>query len=193
MEPSEILCDECQAKIRPVVSRELQITASRSMKVHAVGAYNQPLISMILAKSGGNRTMARELGELVWDRSIVRYLNFDMMVPIPLHWMRYAYRGYNQADEIARVISAYSGKPIHNLLRRTRRTPFQALFKGDAKYENVKDAFALRAIDKSLFKNKKILLIDDVMTSGATLKYAAREILQLQPASLEAIVVSRAV
>ncbi len=188
---SHVLCTECASRIRPVVSHELAITATKKIIVHAVGAYDQPLVSMILAKSSGKRTVAHQLGTLAWQRSVVRHLQYDYIVPIPLHWTRYAWRGYNQADEIARVIARNSNIAIEHLLQRIKRTPFQSHFRGDARQENVRDAFELKLVDSSLYKNKHILLVDDVMTSGATLQQAARELFKLKPASITAVVVAR--
>lgn len=190
-EQDSVLCFDCTARIRPIVSHALTITKTKSIKVIAVGAYDQPLVSLILAKSSGNRTVAAQLGELAWQQSVVRHLNFDLIVPIPLHWSRYAWRGYNQADEIARVISKKSDKPIAHLLRRIRRTPFQSYFKGEARRANVANVFQLKAIAKEQYKNKHLLIVDDVMTSGATIKEAARELFKLKPASITVLVIAR--
>ena len=191
MQDSNVLCAECVARIRPVVSHQLSITKTKTITVHAVGAYDQPLVSLILAKSSGKRTAAHQLGQLVWQQSAIAHLQFDYIVPIPLHWTRYAWRGYNQADEIARVIARKSGKPIAHLLKRIKRTPFQSYFKGEQREQNVQGVFQINEIDRSLYKNKNILLVDDVMTSGATLKQAARMLFALRPASIKAIVVAR--
>ncbi len=186
-----VLCMECRARIRPIVSHQLTITRTKSITVHAVGAYDQPLVSLILAKSSGKRTVAHQLGCLTWQQSAVAHLSFDYVVPVPLHWSRYAWRGYNQADEMARVISHKSGKPIAHLLKRTKRTPFQSYFQGEARIQNVQGAFQLQAVDKERYKNKRLLLIDDVMTSGATLEQSARELFKLRPDCITALVVAR--
>jgi len=188
---TQIFCMDCRAMIRPVVSHQLAITQTKSITVHAVGAYDKPLVSLILAKSSGKRTVAHQLGKLAWQQTALPHLQFDAIVPIPLHWTRYAWRGYNQADEIARVICHKSGKPIAHLLTRSKRTPFQSHFKGDARIENVQDAFQLKAIDPSVYADKHILLVDDVMTSGATLKQAAKKLFTLKPARITAIVIAR--
>ena len=187
---TQVLCSECKAAIRPVVSHQLQITKTKSITVHAVGAYDQPLVSLLLAKRSGKRTVAHLLGKLAWQQTAVRHLEYDCVVPIPLHWTRYAWRGYNQADEIARVIAHNSGMPMVHILKRIKRTRFQSHFTGDAREQNVIGAFALKE-KTSLYKDKHLLLVDDVMTSGATLKQAARELYRLQPASITAIVISR--
>lgn len=187
---SHILCVECRAAIRPVVSHRLSVTKTKSVIVHAVGAYDQPLVSLILAKRGGKRTVAHQLGKLAWQQSVVQYLQYDYIVPIPLHWTRYAWRGYNQADEIACVIARNSGAPMVHLLKRMRRTPFQSQFTGEARMQNVGGAFMLRE-KRENYNNKHLLIVDDVMTSGATLQQAAKELYRLRPASITAVVISR--
>lgn len=185
-----ILCDECITRIRPLISYPLEINSSKIMMVHAVGAYDQPLVSLILAKSSNNRTAAHQLGKLLYQRSTVAHLSFDYIVPIPLHWTRYAWRGYNQAEEIAKVIADKTAKPVKHLLRRNRRTAYQSYFKGEDRIKNVHDVFDIGAIQDE-YTNKQLLLVDDVMTSGATLTNAAKVLLSLQPASITAVVVAR--
>ena len=189
---TQILCQGCRAAIRPVVSHQLTITQNKSITVHAVGAYDQPLVSLILAKRGGKRTVSHQLGILAWHNSSVQHLAFDYVVPIPLHWTRLAWRGYNQADEIARVIAQEASVSMAHLLKRVRRTPFQSHFVGNAREENVKGAFQLRSYKESI-AGKHLLLVDDVMTSGATLKQAARELYRLNPASITVLVIARVV
>lgn len=190
LDRSAVLCDHCSRRIRPIVAHMLEVTSTKIMMVHAIGMYDQPLVSLILAKSSGNRTTAYQLGELMWQRSIIAHLSFDYIVPIPLHWTRYAWRGYNQAEEIANVIAKKSEKPIAHLLKRVRRTPYQSYFKGDDRMKNVQGVFRLSG-SPTPYTNKHVLLVDDVMTSGATLKEAAEVLWSLQPASITAIVVAR--
>lgn len=186
-----IFCDTCRNTIKPVVSRVLPITPSHEMKVLAVGLYGGPLTSLIVAKSWSNRTAAVQLGELVWDMTYVQHIPYDVIVSIPLHWTRFSWRGYNQAAEIAQVIGSKSKKPVKNLLRRVRRTPYQTTIDYDKRHENVKDVFELSMSNAGAYEGKHILLVDDVMTSGATLQMAAKKLLKLKPASITAVVVAR--
>ncbi len=189
----EPLCDTCFSNIKPVVSKTIPITDSVDLTVFASAAYRDPLQILILAKNYGNITAATQLGELIWQLTDIRHLEFDYLVPIPLHWMRYAKRGYNQTEEIAEVISARSGKPLVSLLKRIKKTVFQARLTHDERAENAKEAFVLKVKDKDLFKDKTIVLVDDVMTSGATLRAAARQIRLLKPKRIIAVVACRVV
>ena len=116
-----------------------------------------------------------------------------MFVPIPLHWTRFAWRGYNQADEIAQVLAQKRGKPVVHLLQRIQRTRYQAELESPQRKENVKKAFTLRVADKNLYQDKHIILVDDLMTTGATLQAAAKELFKLKPASITAVVVCRVI
>ena len=152
-----VLCKPCADRIRPVVSKELIITATHSMRVHAVSAYEYPLKALILAKAQANRVASIHLGQLIWQMN-ASVLDFDIIVPIPLHWTRYAYRGYNQAEEMARVFAAQSKKPVMRLIKRTKRTVFQSKIPLAHRADNVRDVFTLVSIkNKSQLYGKKIL------------------------------------
>ncbi len=127
----------------------------------------------------------------MWHASVVSHLTVDYIIPIPLHWTRYAWRGYNQAEEIAQVIAHKKEKPLVHLLQRVRRTAYQSYFKGEDRIKNVEGVFSLQESHTTPYKDKHLLLVDDVMTSGATLRQAAQAIGKLQPASITAIVVAR--
>lgn len=186
-----VLCDECRAQIIPVVSHELEITTTKRMRVLAIGRYEEPLRGLILAKSGSRQLISRQLGHLLWSMSHIQNMHFDGVVPIPLHWTRYAWRGYNQAKEMAQVIAYKSGKPLLDVLRRAKRTPYLTYYAADERRCAMADVFSLKT--GTDVRGKHLLLIDDVMTSGATLKEAARELWKAKPASITAAVVARVV
>ncbi len=120
MQKRTVFCDECIPLITPVVSVVLPITKKYSMKVFAVSAYKPPLKSLILAKGRSDIVASRELGQLIWDRTYIKHAPIDYFVPIPLHWTRFAKRGFNQAEEMAKVLSQQSSKPVEPLLKRLR-------------------------------------------------------------------------
>jgi len=187
-----IVCTSCRNKIKPIVSTHLVITAKTSVTVFAISGYYDPLKSLILAKIQSNRLASRQLGELIWQMTPLSNLEFDYIVPIPLHWTRYAYRGYNQAEEIARVLAQKSGKPVVPLLKRNRKTVFQSSLPFEKRGDNVARAFSLNSkIIRADYEGKRCVLVDDLMTTGSTLKGAARLIMRLNPASIDAVVACR--
>jgi competence protein ComFC len=189
------LCELCIQLIQPLVSHRLLVTKSYSILVCAVGAYKDPLRSLVLAKNRSNSVASRQLGQLMWDYTFLKEKSFDYLVPVPLHWRRYAWRGFNQAEEIAKEISRLSSGKIHvvSLLKRTKNTKFQSYLAGVDREKNVKNIFTLRSLKHSLYEGKHLLLVDDIMTTGATLRQAAKELKQLNPASITAIVACRTV
>lgn len=117
------------------------------------------------------KLIARELGGKIaeWD--------IDFIVPVPLHHLKRAERGYNQSDFIARGMKPVLKIPVKsNLIKRNRFTETQTTLSLDERKENVKDAFSLKR--KSKIAGKNILLIDDVITTGATTAECGRLLMQ---------------
>lgn len=123
--------------------------------------------------------------------------NFDYIVPVPLHWSRYASRGFNQAYEMAKEVGLEQSVPVHQIVKRVKRTPFQSSIALDKRQENVAHVFELDARLcqklKSNITGRHILIIDDLMTTGSTVRSVARALLSLKPASLTVMVAARAV
>jgi len=96
---------------------------------------------------------------------------FDYLVPVPLHFYRENWRGFNQAEEIALVVGKKMKIEVLNALTRKRKTKQQSLILDRKEREkNVKKAFTIRKEIGKRLKGKKILLVDDVFTSGADMR-----------------------
>lgn len=95
----------------------------------------------------------------------------DVVVPVPLHWRRRLGRGYNQAERIARPLARRLGLPLTGALVRRRATPPQTALGGAERRRNPRGAFALAR--GSAVRGRRVLLVDDVATTGATLDAAA--------------------
>ncbi len=116
----------------------------------------------------------------------------DYIVPIPLHKNRLKKRGYNQSLLISQGIARETGKPINdtNLIRKINN-PSQTKNTRFERWKNTEGIFDI--VDKSIFENKHILLIDDVVTTGSTLEVCAKLILKCQGASISIYTVGSAV
>jgi competence protein ComFC len=99
----------------------------------------------------------------------------DMIAPIPLFWFKRLHRGYNQASILCDVIAANTHIPQHNILRRTRYTRTQTQLLDKHRRRNVTGAFTVTTDN---IAHKKVLLIDDVLTTGATANECARVLKQ---------------
>lgn len=98
-----------------------------------------------------------------------------VLVPVPLFFAKRLSRGFNQSEILAQKLSQILDLPIANLLLRIKATKSQTHFTKEKRLENVKDAFCLSSLgQKENLKNKTVVLVDDVYTTGATLNEAAK-------------------
>ncbi|HBS48533.1 TPA: hypothetical protein DEO28_01365 [Candidatus Dependentiae bacterium] len=191
-----IFCSECKKSVQYVTSINLKITEKHSLRVLAAAAYNPPVKKLVLKKHYDDVIASKQLAKLILEFSTVKNFEFDFIVPVPLHWTRFSKRGFNQSQLIAKELSRNLKIPMLKLLKRKKKTFFQSTLSGDRKEENVKNAFTIKNFffknPNELIKDKKILLVDDLCTSGSTLKSAAKVILPLKPENVMAIVACRA-
>lgn len=185
-----VLCTRCKNMIVPLVSATIFVNKKYQLSVICVGEYKDPLKKLILAKGHRDYVASHELGQLMYDLTSLRDMQFDIIVPIPLHWSRYARRGYNQAHEMSIALSERLNIPCIDLLKRTRATALQSSVSHTERINNVQCAFAFVS-DPLPYAGKRILLVDDLMTTGATLKTAAQLLVKIAPASLYAVVACR--
>jgi ComF family protein len=131
------------------------------------------------------------------DKTLSAYLalalprgrEFDAVVPVPLHWRKKWSRGFNQSELLARFIARRYSLPVVPALRRRQATAAQAGLTNAARRENVAHAFAVRSRDR--VAGKRILLIDDVMTTGATAAACARVLRRAGAASVTLLALAR--
>ena len=111
----------------------------------------------------------------------------DAVLPVPLHWRRKWWRGFNQALEIARPIANHLGLPLAHVARRHRATPPQSGLSAAAREKNLRRAFTVRR----RVNYQHVLVIDDVVTTGATLTHLASELRENGIEKVSAMAVAR--
>ena len=132
------------------------------------------------------RWMARAGADLVADA--------DIIVPVPLHRRRLWSRRFNQAAALAGGISTCSGKPANPAaLVRIRATPRQVGLARDQRQTNVRGAFAVDAGARAEIEGRRVLLVDDVYTTGATVKACARVLLRARASAVDVLTFARVV
>ena len=115
--------------------------------------------------------MSRALGRTPWFNEI------DALVPVPLHWTRHLSRRFNQSEVLARRIACECDRPVMaRALRRVRRTESQARLVGVQRVENVRGVFRIN--DRKRIVGKRLLLIDDVMSTCATARECSRALMK---------------
>ena len=118
----------------------------------------------------------------------------DVLVPVPLHWKRGWSRRYNQSGALARVIERQTGVKLSSeALRRVRPTQQQIGLSRKDRASNVQGAFKVAADRQDLIHGRRVVLIDDVLTSGATVDACARALLRAKAASVNVLVFARVV
>ena len=161
-------------------------------RIVRLGVFDDPLKSLIHQIKYRNRwSLAEHLADRLYAKPAVKALldDCDAIVPVPLHPLRHITRGYNQAELIARRLAKRSGVKMLLALARVRRTPTQTHLHSKAKrIENLRGAFGLMK-PKAVY-GKRIVVVDDVTTTGATLQSAARTIAQVNPALMNALVIA---
>jgi ComF family protein len=169
----------------------------------AAGVFNPTLRTLIHQyKYHGSSELARPLGRLLWD-ALHRFYgdcSYDLILPVPLHWFRRYRRGFNQAALLLRQWSKLAleqSSPIapipiaDNVLVRVCHTPAQAGLGRKQRLFNLETAFAVT--DHDAVRNRHILLIDDVLTTGSTAQACAKVLLSAGAAAVSVLTVARAI
>jgi ComF family protein len=177
-----VLCFECEMKmprtgfahqsdnpVSKIFWGRVAVKQGTSLFRFEKGSAYQTLLHDL--KYRGNKRVGTYLGRLLGQElKNTLFSECDILVPVPLHRKRLNQRGYNQSEIIARGVSEVTGIPvITNLLRRTGHGGSQISMNRQERFENISSAFSLGRISFDL-NEKKILIIDDVITTGATLE-----------------------
>lgn len=189
-------CPRCAATVGPYTDTSDGCPACREAKFPfdaavRLGPYDGRLREAILrAKQPGGEGIAETLGR-VWAtarRDELLTLRVDVIVPVPLHWRRRWGRGFNPAGAVARGVADILRLPLRPFaVRRVRPTPKQTGMSRAARLRNVSEAFA----PLHPLPNARILLVDDVLTTGATATAVSRTLFAAGAAQVTVAVLAR--
>jgi ComF family protein len=144
-------------------------------------------------KYKGNRSAGQLLGSCLGESLLrtARFKPLDAIIPLPLHPERHRMRGYNQAECIARGCADVIGKPVwKEAVLRVKKTETQTKKSRLDRWDNLAGVFAV--VHPERIGNRHLLLVDDVVTTGASLEACAQAILTASPASLRIATVAYA-
>jgi ComF family protein len=145
-------------------------------------------------KYGDRLDLAPTLGR--WTANAGRELiaEADALVPVPLHWRRLWARRFNQSASLAQAVSAASGVPVlHTALKRVKATAHQVGLSQAERAVNVQGAFRVPPEGKAEITGRRLVLVDDVLTSGATVEACTRALLRAGATNVDVLVFARVV
>ncbi len=186
---SQKVCDECWNSIERI-SRDHPLYAETRSKLLAEGAVIDLVSVFVFQKEGafqhvahalkydGFESVGRELGRRLgmtmkdWD------VNADVFIPVPLHKAKHRERGFNQAERIAYGAASATGAEVcTDAIRRIRYTQTQTQLNSEERKKNVEAAFVINPARLKQIRGMTCVLVDDVITTGATIESCARELL----------------
>ncbi len=187
------ICLDCASEVLSSAS-PLAAQAGAAIKVHSCLEYTPPVRACLKSfKFNGNSSLADFFHRIIRSyilHSGLRKEKFDLIIPVPLHVSRKRKRGYNQSDLIAAGAASSLSAPLKSgLLVKTRNTPPQSGLGKKERSENLRGSFAVS--DPSLVKGRTILLVDDIMTTGATVEECSSTLERCGSSMISALTLAR--
>jgi ComF family protein len=185
---SQRVCEKCWDSIQRV-TRDHPLYLETRSKLTESGVVDELVSHFVFEKEGafqhvahalkygGYESVGLELGRRVGRTMNDWGITADGLIPIPLHKAKERERGYNQSDLIARGISTSTGIPVRtDLVHRRKYTQTQTQLSLEQRRVNMEDAFEIHRSSRPDVEGKTFILVDDVITTGATINSCAREL-----------------
>ncbi len=172
IKPCEICCEDCLTNMPQKVYRKL--VGGRYRVISALPYKDSYKAAILRVKFGKKKQYAYQLAKLMAIKLLEEYESsaFDVITFVPLHAETLKERGFNQSELLAKHLSEFTDIPCEALLKKTKKNKPQHNVTADKKEKNVKGVY--RATDKTLISGKKILIVDDIVTTGFTLAECAK-------------------
>jgi ComF family protein len=168
-EPEKHICAGCDAELPRIESPPPPVSSPFHTVVAPV-AYDFPVDAAIKAlKFKRKLYYAPAFAELLCEACRELPGDIDAVLPVPLHWRRRWFRGFNQAYEIGKPVARYLGLPMVRGVIRRRATPSQSGLNARERARNLRRAFVVRRA----IPHRHVLIIDDILTTGATVRQLA--------------------
>ena len=191
-------CQCCSQPFEGAITQQFTCSNCADREIHfecAVAAYlSRGVVRDFIHsfKYNGQFHLRRQLADWLaaaLDDPRISSRPFDALVPVPLHHVRFREREFNQAAELATLVARPRGIPVLHALKRTRYTSTQTKLDRSERMENLRGAFRVRHTAR--VKERHIVLVDDVFTTGSTVEECSRVLLREGAASVRVITVAR--
>jgi ComF family protein len=186
--PERYICAGCCGDLSRVPAPPPPLTSPLEFEL-AAAAYEFPVVAALKALKFQRKLFyAPAFAELLCMAAAELPNDIDAVLPVPLHWRRRWFRGFNQAVEIGRPVAKHLDVPLVGSVRRVRATSFQSGLSAPKRAQNLRSAFAARGA----LWHQHVLLVDDVITTGTTVRQIARVLKQAGVEKVSALAVARA-
>lgn len=170
------LCKKCENNINDCKNYSYVVKNNIRIKFYSVAYYSRTMKEMIIKLKYRKDFLCGEaLGDLMYKFILKNNITFDEIVFIPMIREDLKVRGYNQSKLLAVEISKKVNLPVKNYLKKAKKTSDQIGLNSERRWENLQDSFEV--VKASSIASKKLLLVDDVFTTGATGFYAASKLI----------------
>jgi len=191
------LCSDCQSTLE-ILSSHTEYRTQELKDLYFALPYRNPLIKN-LTKLFKYEPFVKELAQPLTSLIITHFQLIEkspadladcILMPVPLEKRKLKWRGFNQAEEIGRELAQFFQIPLlNNVLAKIKETPPQVELSDEERKENIKGAFFCQSSEK--IKGKKILLVDDIYTTGSTMEECAKVLKTAGAKEIIGIVVAR--
>lgn len=186
--PERYICEGCDNDLPKILSPPPPVSSPFEFDVAPI-AYAFPIDAAIKALKFQRKLFyAPAFVELLYSAAEKLPADIDAVLPVPLHWRRRWFRGFNQAVEIGRPVARRLGVPLVSNVRRKRATRFQSGLSASERARNLQSAFVVRGT----LTFRHVLIIDDVMTTGTTVRQIALVLKRAGVKKVSALAVARA-
>lgn len=192
---NEPACSRCAASIGPFVENERGCDLCRTesyafSRAYRLGRYHEQMAeTCVRMKHVAGILLARACADIWTERFREAVANVDVIVPVPMHWKRRWARGYNQSEALAEQIAWRLKKPCLRSLVRVRATAHQASLAPSRRRDNVRRAFSARSHRQ--LRGASVLLVDDILTTGATCHECAKALKSAGAAEVAVAMIAR--
>ena len=198
--PASLRCHRCGSNVSREELDETRCIDCRALTLHfstvlPLGDYRDDLRDSVLRmKKASHRVLSRSMASLLWEERCGEIEKFkpDLITAIPMHWSQRLWQGMNSAEEVAESLARHLRVPYGpRLLIRRRNTEPQSRLSRTRRFENVRNAFRISKC--YVLHQTRILLVDDILTTGATCSEAARMLKGAGAAEVGVTVVAKSI